>query len=87
MEQKKSERAARGVDAWQPQARQQQLDEADRFQVMGLWLLPLNECKQRRNEDRGKCLQISARTAHSLCKKKNPGAHHLKPFFFCLSSQ
>ncbi|KAL3148586.1 hypothetical protein ABBQ38_014017 [Trebouxia sp. C0009 RCD-2024] len=33
MEQKKSERAARGVDAWQPQARQQQLDEADRFQA------------------------------------------------------
>ena len=33
MEQKKSERAARGADAWQPQARQQELDEADRFQV------------------------------------------------------
>ncbi len=33
MEQKKSERAARGSDAWQPQARQQELDEADKFQV------------------------------------------------------
>ncbi len=33
MEQKKSERAARGANAWQPQARQQALDEADRFQV------------------------------------------------------
>lgn len=33
MEQKKSDRAARGSNAWQPQARQQELDEADRFQV------------------------------------------------------
>ncbi|KAA6417737.1 MAG: 5 -3 exoribonuclease 1, partial [Trebouxia sp. A1-2] len=33
MEQKKSERAARGSNAWQPQACQQELDEADRFQV------------------------------------------------------
>ncbi len=33
MEQKKSERAGRGSNAWQPQARQQELDEADRFQV------------------------------------------------------
>lgn len=33
MEQKKSERAGRGADAWQPRARQQELDEADRFQV------------------------------------------------------
>jgi len=33
MEQKKSDRAGRGSNAWQPQARQQELDEADRFQV------------------------------------------------------
>ena len=33
MEQKKNERAGRGADAWQPQAQQQELDEADRFQV------------------------------------------------------
>ena len=33
MDQKKSERAARGVNAWEPQARQQQLDEEDRFKV------------------------------------------------------
>lgn len=40
MEQKKSERAACGVDAWQPQARQQELDEADRFQVSCLGYSP-----------------------------------------------
>ncbi len=34
MEQKKSDRAGRGSNAWQPQARQQELDEADRFQVV-----------------------------------------------------
>ncbi len=39
MEQKKSERAARGSNAWQPQARQQELDEADKFQVPVLWFL------------------------------------------------
>ena len=39
MEQKKSERAGRGSNAWQPQARQQELDEADRFQVPVLPLL------------------------------------------------
>ena len=33
MEQKKSERAGRGADAWQARGRQQELDEADRFQV------------------------------------------------------
>ena len=33
MEQKKSERAGRGANAWQPKARQQELDEEDRFQV------------------------------------------------------
>jgi len=38
MEQKKSERAARGSSAWQPQARQQELDEADQFQVAVLLL-------------------------------------------------
>ena len=34
MEQKKNDRASRGSNAWQPQARQQELDEADRFQVV-----------------------------------------------------
>ena len=48
MEQKKSERAARGIGAWQPPARQQELDEADRFQVTTLsgpvqWLIHLLE--------------------------------------------
>ena len=33
MEQKKSERAGRGANAWQPRVRQQELDEEDRFQV------------------------------------------------------
>ena len=41
MEQKKSERAGRGAKAWQPQARQQELDEEDRFQVRRLSCLPL----------------------------------------------
>ena len=33
MEQKKSERESRGNRGWSSQARQQELDEADRFQV------------------------------------------------------
>lgn len=46
MEQKKSQRESRGNSAWQPQqARQQELDEADRFQVLcylpSLQLVPL----------------------------------------------
>ena len=41
MEQKKSERAGRGANAWQPKARQQELDEEDRFQVRRPCCLPL----------------------------------------------
>lgn len=41
MEQKKSERAGRGANAWQPKARQQELDEEDRFQVGHCSCLPL----------------------------------------------
>lgn len=44
MEQKKSERESRGNRGWSNQARQQELDEADRFQVLML-CFTLSHCR------------------------------------------
>lgn len=79
MEQKKSERAGRGANAWQPRARQQELDEEDRFQVSAPPppSPPSNPAKTGR--------QISNALQTHLCREEHDGSQRPVAVFLVIT--